>query len=136
MWEGFIPFGAGVNVNHFSFRFDPTVIVRKAGVSPDSADYMISRNRCLDATLKDPIEDDAKIFAASGNEADGLEVALEGAVVDVIVFGNLGDGEPIPVFLFHFVAVRVMADAAFSCMALDVSRNMCLFRMMRDAWRR
>ncbi|HTZ74349.1 MAG TPA: hypothetical protein VMB47_10545 [Candidatus Aquilonibacter sp.] len=116
-----------MDVDDFSFGFDPFVGAAEAAVGFDGAKYGVSRNGLFGASLKDAFENGADVVAALFDEAEGFHVAVEGAVVDVVMSCDAGEFDPVLEFLFHLFAVGMAADLALSGVAFEVRRKSFVF---------
>ena len=118
---------AGSDVNYRARRFDPSIIVREAGVGFDGQDDLICGYGLFGSAFDDSVEDDPQVFAPARKKAHGFDVAMKSAVVDFIAPGDVRRGEPIAVFLLDVLAVRMTADGAFSGVTLDVRLKLFVF---------
>ena len=105
-------------------RLNPPAVASHAGVGADSADDGVAVWRRTLGLLNHQLERATEIVAATGEEADGMGVAVDaGARIQLVVVDDRAGGMPIDKFPLDGVAFRVMAYLAFASVALRIGRR-------------
>jgi hypothetical protein len=105
-------------------RLNPSVVASYAGLGADSADDGVSSWRGALGLLNHQFEGATEIVAATGEEADGMGMAVDACPrVQLVVVDDRPGGMPIDEFPLDGVAFRVTAYLAFASMACRIGRR-------------
>jgi hypothetical protein len=83
----------------------------------DGSDYGLAADQGLSASFEDPVEGEAKIFAAEREEAEGVSVAVKGGFGYFVFAGDGPGAAPLQEVAFDGFAFGVAADLAFAAVA-------------------
>jgi hypothetical protein len=94
------------------------VVVGEAGFGADGSDDHVTSDFGFGAALDYTIEGEAEIFAAEGEEAEGVGVPEQGGFGDSVLPRDGQWATPLEEVFFDLLAVGMMADLAFAAVAV------------------
>lgn len=105
-------------MDYLPWWFDPFVVVREAGVSVDGAEDHVAGNRHFHASFENAVEGSPQIFLPVTRKPHGMDMTVQGTIIQPILARDARNSGPISILLFDFLAIRTAADGAFAAVAL------------------